>query len=154
MISLLRECLLWIGLNVVLPGGAALLNFIFTMITAQSLTVDQLLGKAFAGGENCVVAGVLFASIYFETQRAGGASTDKLAGMLAGLGSLIFAFLSFAMYGAFKLAHLVDPGPIHRLPEVHHTGALTSVGLLSVACVLALYARIRVYTDTVRKNNA
>jgi hypothetical protein len=133
-----RDIAFWVLLNVLLPGSAALFTFIFTKMTLPPSTVDTVLGKAFSGGENCVVAGVLFASIYFETQRSRGASIDKLIDTVAGVGALFFAFSSFVLYGAFKAAHLVDSGPSPKLPEVHHAGALVSVGLLAIACVLAL----------------
>ena len=138
MNTAVAHCFRWTLLNAGLPSLAAIVTYWFAYLNTKSRIVDEVLLKAFSGGDNLIVASIIFAVLYFEIDEISNADDTKA---IHGVGQSVFLFLCIlfsVLFGAFKFYSL--SGGSNN--ELNYAGAAVSIAALAFACACASLVKI------------
>jgi len=123
----------WHLLNVGLPTIAAILTFFFAFLNTPSMIVDDILAKAFSGGDNLIVASIMFVILYYEIDSIETQLKTKWAIETVKCIFITLCIMLAACFGAFKFYSFTSE-PQNTLT---YSGAVVSISALFFASVCA-----------------
>lgn len=131
----------WHLLNIGLPVIAALVTYFFAQINTPSKVVDDVLTKAFSGGDNLIVASIMFVILYYEMDIFETQPKAKWVIWVIETAKCFFIVLCIilaAFFGAFKFYSFT----VATENTLNYAGAVVSIGALFFASACGTFVKV------------
>lgn len=136
--SINRKCLKWIALNVGFPALSAATALIIAHTALEQEKLNMLIKKAFAGGDNFVVASLILIVLLYEIEEAKNIFDFhlKLESIQYISTALILVF--FCYYSVYKYKIFHEPNN----NEFNYQGGSASFFAFIFSCLFAIFIKI------------